>query len=77
MKNVAATSGQRVSLATAFFVEGNTREGTCAGSDTVLNFFSRPPITATRYPLCQASALAEYKVCVRTQEENTGKEKMF
>src|SRR5208282_1521458 len=39
MKNVAATSGQRVSLATAFLVEGNTWEGTWAGSDTVLNFF--------------------------------------
>jgi hypothetical protein len=39
MKNVAATSGQSVSLATAFLVEGNTWEGTCAGSDTVLNFF--------------------------------------
>jgi hypothetical protein len=39
MKNVAATSGQSVNLATAFLVEGNTWEGTCAGSDTVLNFF--------------------------------------
>jgi hypothetical protein len=39
MKNVAATSGQSVSLATAFLVEGNTWERTCAGSDTVLNFF--------------------------------------
>jgi hypothetical protein len=39
MKNVAATSGQSVSLATAFLVVGNTWEGTCAGSDTVLNFF--------------------------------------
>jgi hypothetical protein len=39
MKNVAATSGQRVSLATAFLVEGNTWEGVCAGSDIVLNFF--------------------------------------
>jgi hypothetical protein len=39
MKNVAATSGQRVSFATAFLVEGNTWEGACAGSDIVLNFF--------------------------------------
>jgi hypothetical protein len=39
MKNVAATSGQSVSLATAFLVEGKTWEGTPAGSDIVLNFF--------------------------------------
>jgi hypothetical protein len=38
MKNVAATSGQRVSFATVFFVLEKTWEGT-AGSDTVLNFF--------------------------------------
>src|SRR5580704_7695724 len=43
MKNVAATSGQSVIFATLFFVEGRTWEGICAGRDTVLNFYSRPP----------------------------------
>jgi len=38
MKKVAATRGQSVSLATLFFVEGIAWEGTCAGSDKVLNF---------------------------------------
>jgi hypothetical protein len=42
MKNVAATSGQSVSFATAFLVDGITREGICAGSDAVLNFFLSP-----------------------------------
>src|SRR5271165_5644754 len=39
MKNVAATSGQSVNLATLFFAEGMTWEGMLAGSDIVLNFF--------------------------------------
>src|SRR3974390_724026 len=38
MKKVAATSGQRVSLATVFFVLGITWEG-WAGRDKVLNSF--------------------------------------
>jgi len=42
MKKVAATSGQRVNLAIAFFAVGSAWEGICAGSDTVLNFFSLP-----------------------------------
>src|SRR5208283_5017818 len=39
MKKVAATSGQRVSLASAFFALGSAWVGICAGSDKVLNFF--------------------------------------
>src|SRR5208282_253913 len=39
MKKVAATSGQRVSLAIAFFALGSAWVGICAGSDKVLNFF--------------------------------------
>jgi hypothetical protein len=42
MKNVAATSGQNVSFAAAFLVDGITWEGTCAGSDAVLNFLLSP-----------------------------------
>src|SRR5258708_19338007 len=43
MKNVAATSGQSVSLATLFFTLGITREGSWVGTDIELNFYSRPP----------------------------------
>jgi len=43
MKKVAATSGQRVSLATLFFAVGIAREAEVAGSDKELNFYSRPP----------------------------------
>ena len=43
MKNVAATSGQSVSLAMDFFAVGIVREGYRAGSDKELNFYSRPP----------------------------------
>jgi hypothetical protein len=43
MKNVAATSGQSVSFAILFFAGEIAWEGICAGSDNVLNFFSRPP----------------------------------
>src|SRR6516225_6166108 len=72
MKNVAATSGQSVSLATTFLVEENDWEETCAGSDTVLNFFlssSYKRSSLSRF--CKASArFEEYKVCTCTQEEN-------
>jgi hypothetical protein len=40
MKNVAATNGQSVSLAIRFFAGGIAREGSEAGSDNVLNFYS-------------------------------------
>src|SRR6266852_3310422 len=43
MKNVAATSGQSVSLAILFFAWGIAREGSGAGSDNVLNFTLDPP----------------------------------
>jgi hypothetical protein len=43
MKKVAATSGQSVSFATLFFAVEITWEGIWAGSDNVLNFYSRPP----------------------------------
>jgi hypothetical protein len=79
MKNVAATSGQSVSLATAFLVEGNTWEGTCAGSDTVLNFFLSSSYKRSSLSLFRkASArFEEYKVCARAQEKNARKQKKF
>jgi len=43
MKNVAATNGQSVSFAVLFFVVENTREEIWAGTDMLLNFYSRPP----------------------------------
>src|SRR5881296_713957 len=43
MKKVAATSGQRVSLATLFFAVRIAREAGVAGSDKELNFYSCPP----------------------------------
>src|SRR5216117_3581084 len=51
MKNVAATSGQSVSLATLFFTVGITREGSCVGTDIELNFYSRPPKGNSLSPL--------------------------
>jgi hypothetical protein len=79
MKNVAATSGQSVSLATAFLVEGNTWEGTCAGSDTVLNFFLSSSYKRSSLSLFRkASArFEEYKVCARAQEKNARNQKKF
>src|SRR5271170_6566152 len=43
MKNVAATSGHSVILATLVFVLEIVREGSWAGRDNVLNFYRRPP----------------------------------
>src|SRR5580693_966559 len=43
MKNVAATSGQSVSLPMFFLAVGIVREGYWAGRDIELNFYSRPP----------------------------------
>src|SRR5215467_946184 len=43
MKKVAATSGHKVNLAAFFFVLEMTWEGNCAGTDMLLNFYSRPP----------------------------------
>jgi hypothetical protein len=62
MKNVAATSGQSVSLAALFFAVGMAREGSWAGSDMELNFYSRPPKGNSLSPLRQNEfAFAEYK----------------
>jgi len=43
MKNVAATNGQSVSFAVLFFGVEKTWEGIWAGTDMLLNFYSRPP----------------------------------
>src|SRR5256885_4398667 len=43
MKNVAATNGQSVSFAVLFFVVENTRVEIWAGTDMLLNLYSRPP----------------------------------
>src|SRR5215471_6208094 len=43
MKKVAATSGHKVSLAAFFLALGMTREGNCAGTEMLLNLYSRPP----------------------------------
>jgi hypothetical protein len=43
MKNVAATSGHKVSFAAFFLVVEMMREGKWAGTDMLLNFYSRPP----------------------------------
>src|SRR5258708_30973661 len=56
MKKVAATSGQSVSLAALFFAVGIAREGSWAGSDIELNFYSRPP-KGTRPRRCGRASL--------------------
>src|SRR6516164_2999876 len=43
MKNVAATSGHRVSFAAFFLVVESAWEGSWAGTDMLLNLYSRPP----------------------------------
>jgi len=43
MKNVAATSGQRVNLAILFLVVGIVLAGSWTGRDKELNFYYRPP----------------------------------
>jgi hypothetical protein len=43
MKNVAATSGQRVNLAILFLVAVMELAGSWAGRDKELNLYSRPP----------------------------------
>ncbi|MGA9591503.1 MAG: hypothetical protein WBS18_00260, partial [Candidatus Acidiferrales bacterium] len=50
---VAATRGQRVSLAAFFLGEEIAREGNWAGRDMVLNFLSRPPSAALALYLAQ------------------------
>jgi hypothetical protein len=43
MKNVAATRGQRVSFVAFLFALEIVREDKWAGTDMLLNFYSRPP----------------------------------
>src|SRR5437762_9552812 len=45
IKNVAATKGQSVSLATFFFAGEIARAGNWAGKDNVLNFYSRSSLS--------------------------------
>jgi hypothetical protein len=85
MKKVAATSGQSVSLATLFFAVGIAREGSWAGSDIELNFYSRPPnrnslapVTVLRSPLkMKRVAFEGYKTRHCMQEENAPERKYF
>jgi hypothetical protein len=51
MKNVAATSGQSVSLATFFLAVEMAREGSWVGRDKELNFYSRLPKGNSLAPL--------------------------
>src|SRR6267143_3914157 len=71
MKKVAATSGQSVSLATLFFAVEMVREGSWAGSDIELNFYSRPPKRSSLAPLRKSEVtIAEYRSHHRMQEKN-------
>src|SRR5260370_38675976 len=70
MKNVAATRGQSVSLATFFLTVGITREGSWVGTDIELNFYSRPPKRNSLSPLRYSEfSFAEYKNRPRMQGE--------
>ena len=60
MKNVAATSGHSVSLAILFLAVGIAREGSWAGTDMLLNFYSRPPGAAL--PLDRLAAFTTRRV---------------
>jgi hypothetical protein len=77
MKNVAATSGQSVSFAALFFAVGIAREGSWAGSDNVLNFYSRPPWTTLAPHALSEFAIAEYKLHHLMQEKNGPRRKFF
>jgi hypothetical protein len=76
MKNVATTSGHKVSFAAFFVVLEITREGNCAGTDMLLNLYSRPPkrrspsraTLSCAFVAREASWLfEEYKVCAAMQ----------
>jgi hypothetical protein len=78
MKNVAATSGQSVSLATFFLVVGMAREGSWVGTDIELNFYSRPPKGNSLAPLRKSEfAFAGYKSRISMQEKNAPDAKYF
>src|SRR5215469_16662931 len=71
MKKVAATRGQSVNFAALFFAMEMLWEGIWAGSDTVLNFFSRPPqVTLALNTRGASSPFEEYSLCARMQEKN-------
>jgi hypothetical protein len=72
IKNVAATSGQRVSFATLFLEMGIADAGYCAGSDKELNLYRRPPsdthsraaVKRVRNRRIQESSLHATEICV-------------
>src|SRR5215467_10408910 len=71
MKNVAATNGQSVSFAALFFGVESTWEGTWAGTDMLLNFYSRPPRRSLSSSLrWNKLATKGYKVWTRAQEKS-------
>src|SRR5260370_26596458 len=66
MKNVAATRGQSVSLATLLFAVGIARVGSWAGSDKELNFYSRP-LKGTRSCRCVYAVISKNKASSHSQ----------
>ena len=78
MKKVAATSGQSVSFATLFFAVEIAGEGSWAGSDKELNFYSRPPKRTSLAALRKNEfAFAGYKSYPCMQEKNAFERKFF
>jgi len=78
MKKVAATSGQSVSFATLFFAVDVAGEGSWAGTDIELNFYSRPPKRNSLAPLQKSEfVFAEYKSRPCMQEKNAWEQKFF
>src|SRR5260370_12399976 len=78
MKKVAATSGHRVSLAALVFALGIAREGSWAGSDNVLNFYSRSSLERTlTFAERSNFAIEEYKVRPAAQEKNASPTNFF
>src|SRR4051812_24628436 len=75
IKNVAATKGQSVSLATFFFAGEIARAGNWAGKDNVLNFYSRSSLSERsvifpeqlRSRRIQGWRQHARKKCIRTQ----------
>jgi len=71
MKNVAATSGQSVSLAIFFLVVVMELAGSWAGRGKELNFYSCPPKRSSLSALRQSEfAFEEYKTRFCMQQEN-------
>src|SRR2546426_12679792 len=78
MKNVAATNGQRVSLA-SFFLEEKACAGNLVVTGTLLNFcgvlLGRPPLSFGRFR--GKLATAEYRVHRAVQEKSERARKRF